>query len=52
MNEDHITILLSGIGGLVVVLLYIYFVRRAIMKAVNESEGPIKCELLEEMRKK
>ncbi len=52
MNKDHIAILISVIGGLIFIFVYIYLVIRAIKKAVNESEEPLNCELLEELRDK
>ena len=50
MINDYWTIIISGIGGLLAAIIYIYLVYRAIKKAVNESEGPLKCELLEDIR--
>ena len=45
-------ILVSVIGGLIFIFVYIYLVIRTIKKAVNESEEPLNCELLEELRDK
>lgn len=50
--NDTLTIIISGISGIFIVLIYIYLVNRAIKKAVNESEGPLNCQLLEDMKKK